>query len=211
MDSHLFVGALGARYWRRAIFGLSLAWRPSKWVQEERGQTQHSAQKSRLITISAALALCLPNLGVRYPQTARANEFGYLLFLTSIGMLPETWLLLLSSRLLSTSLIYHRPRHDPARHTVSIAEWSAGRITRYMASLFLSDPALYLQKQEIHSWNWEKITIKMGQGSRSSPRSLSISPVDPTSHLLDRNAPGKFLASICSKYLQYLLSLILSS
>lgn len=153
MDPHLFAGTLGARGWRGAIFGLSLVGRPSKWGQEEQGQTQHPAQKSRLITISTALALCLLNLGVRYQQTARANEFGYLLLLTPTGMLPKTWLLLLGSRLLSTSSIYRRPHRNPARHTVSIAERSAGRIIRYVASLFLPEPALYLQEQEIHSWN----------------------------------------------------------
>lgn len=35
MDSHLFEGGLDARYWRRAIFGLFLVGRPSKWGQEE--------------------------------------------------------------------------------------------------------------------------------------------------------------------------------
>lgn len=140
-----------------------------------------AAEESRLITISAVLALCLPNPGVRYQQTAGANEFGYLIFLTSAGTLPKTWLVFFSSRLLSTSLIHHRPHHNPARHTVSVAEWSVGRITRYVASLFLSDPGLYLQKQE------QKIIIK--KVSRRSLRSLSISPVNPSSQLLDKNAP----------------------
>ena len=39
-----------------------------------------------------------------------------------------------------------------------------GRITSYVSRLFLPGPALYLQEQEIHSCNWEKIVIKRGQG-----------------------------------------------